>query len=194
MSICQNCEVRAERPCTWASRTREYYDVLMPALRYVAYRAGYAIAVHGSLKTDIDLIAVPWRDSAVGAEYMAEKIRKTAEQIIGIARVRDGEVQPVKKECGRLAWSFYLTSEDWPGPYIDLSVMPIPPMPVEQPEPSELARRMSIDGPVYVDENGEPLPAQPLTFAVLEEIPEVETFPEDCLKLDPDPPSQDFPF
>lgn len=125
MSICQRCLTREERACSYAARTREYYRVLIAALRYVAYRSGYAIAVHGSLKTDIDLIACPWRDSAVSAGHLAEELRRTAEQIIGIARIREGDTPPTKKDCGRLAWSFYLTSEDTIGPYIDLSVMPM---------------------------------------------------------------------
>jgi hypothetical protein len=98
---------------------------MMPALRFVAYRCGYALAVHGSLKTDIDLIAVPWRDSAVDAAYTAEQIRLTAERIIGTARVRECDPNPTQKPCGRLAWSFYLQPEGVEGPYIDLSVMPI---------------------------------------------------------------------
>lgn len=100
--------------------------MLIPALRHVAYRCGYALAVHGSLKTDIDLIAVPWRETAVGQAYVAEEIRKTAEQIIGCAVVRKYDPNPEKKPCGRLAWAFYLQPEDIEGPYIDLSVFPPP--------------------------------------------------------------------
>lgn len=124
MSICQHCEAREERPCSWTSRTREYYRVLMPALRHVAYRCGYALAVHGSLKTDIDLIACPWRETAPDAHYLVEQIHKAAEIIIGTARIEPAH--PEKKSCGRLAWSIYLTPyPEMPGPYIDLSVMPV---------------------------------------------------------------------
>ena len=104
---------------------QEYYEILIAPLRYVSYRCGYALAVHGSLKRDIDLIAAPWRDSAVDAYYLADEIRKATEAVIGFARVREVDANPVKKPCGRMAWSFYLTHED-SGPYIDLSVMPVP--------------------------------------------------------------------
>jgi hypothetical protein len=127
MSICQQCRVRAERPCTYIPQTREYYRVLIKPLRHVAERYGYALAVHGSLKTDIDLLAVPWRDSACDAASVAEAIRATAEAIIGSARIRESDKPrlPEKKPCGRLAWSFYLTyCDEIQGPYIDLSVMP----------------------------------------------------------------------
>lgn len=103
----------------------EYYDALITALRYVAFRCGYALAVHGSLNRDIDLIACPWRESAVGANYLIKEIRKATEVIIGTARVRevDKDWMPEKKPCGRMAWAFYLTHED-DGPYLDISVMP----------------------------------------------------------------------
>lgn len=130
MSICAICRTKEERPCSYTPRTRECYRALIRALRHVAERHGYAIGVHGSLKTDIDLIAAPWREGAVSPASLAEAIRKTAEQIIGSARVRDEDMEdnnPSKKPCGRLAWSFYLSPhKDIPGPYIDLSVMPIP--------------------------------------------------------------------
>jgi hypothetical protein len=100
----------------------------MPALRCVARRCGYALAVHGSLRTDIDLLAAPWRESAVDASYLAEEIRKTVEQIWGRAERRDEK--PTEKPYGRLAWSFYLQPIGVAGPYIDLSIVPKQP-----PEP-----------------------------------------------------------
>jgi hypothetical protein len=131
MAICDSCRHTKERPCTYTAWTREYFRVLIRALRHVAKRHGYALAVHGSLKTDIDLIAVPWREGAVSAHSVSEAIRETTEQIIGSARIRDVDKavgSPTKKPCGRLAWSFYLSAdESIPGPYIDLSVMPVPP-------------------------------------------------------------------
>ena len=106
-----------------AEMCQEYFDVLIAALRHVAYRCGYALAVHGSLKRDIDLIACPWRDSAPDADHLAGMLKKATEAIIGFARERECDSNPCQMPCGRLAWSFYLTHEDT-GPYIDLSVMP----------------------------------------------------------------------
>ncbi len=112
------------KPDDRAEMCQEYYDVLIAALRHAAYRYGYALAVHGSLKRDIDLIACPWRDSACDAHSVAAEIKKVTEAIIGFARERECDPNPSKMPCGRLAWSFYLTHEDT-GPYIDLSVMPM---------------------------------------------------------------------
>ncbi len=113
-----------KRPDRRAEMCQEYYDVLIAALRFAAYRYGYALAVHGSLKRDIDLIACPWRDTAPDAASLAAEIKKVTEAIIGTARTREADPNPTKMPCGRLAWSFYLTHED-EGPYIDLSVMPM---------------------------------------------------------------------
>ena len=137
MSICQKCETQIERPCSFKERTREYFDALMPALRFRARRCGYALTVHGSVGVDIDLVAIPWREFApVSADYLAEQIRLTVEQIIGTARVREGDPNPTKKPWGRLAWSFYLQPEGVDGPYIDLSIMPM----VEPVDPERAAR------------------------------------------------------
>jgi len=124
MSVCQVCQSRRARGCAYEERTKEYFEVMIGALRHVAYRMGYALAVHGSLKTDIDLLAAPWRDSAICAASFAEEIRLTVERIIGFAVVRKGDPNPTQKPCGRLAWSFYLQPDGCVGPYIDLSVMP----------------------------------------------------------------------
>lgn len=124
MSICPSCSRHTERASPHAHLTHEYYEVLIKPLRHVAERCGYALAVHGSLNFDIDLVACPWRDTCVDAGTLAESIRKAAEQIIGLCYIRDHELKtaPTQKPCGRLAWSFYLNFGA--GPYIDLSVMP----------------------------------------------------------------------
>ena len=125
--ICDNCKIQQSRPCTYTARTREVYKAIMPALRMIARRCGYALTVHGSLKTDIDLVACPWREFAVDAQTLADDIQEAIRVIVGIARIREGDKCPQEMPCGRLAWSFYVTLEgqEHYGPYIDLSIMPI---------------------------------------------------------------------
>jgi len=111
------------KPNEIAEKCREYHDALLPGLRYAARRCGYALAVHGSLTRDIDVIAAPWRDTAPDAAYLIEMLKKVIEAVCGTARHREGNEQPTKMPCGRLAWSIYLTHRDEP-PYLDISVMP----------------------------------------------------------------------
>jgi hypothetical protein len=115
------------------NRTREYVRVLLPALRCVAEQCGYALAVHGSLERDIDLIAAPWRICAVGPERVAEQIFNVCKCVTGFAKwcgnwdetsdFKPGPgtlPNPERKPYGRLGYSILLSG----GPYIDLSVMP----------------------------------------------------------------------
>jgi hypothetical protein len=128
MSRCRHCERKHDRPSAWADRTHEMAEILIPALRHIAYRSGYALAVHGSLNYDIDLLAAPWRELAVSPTALAQDLKEAIEKIAGQAYEGGGE-QPTKKPCGRLAWSFHLGG----GPYVDLSVMPRP-EDLKQPE------------------------------------------------------------
>ncbi len=98
-----------------AERCRELADILIVPLREVARRHGYALAVHGSLSYDIDLIACPWRDLATSPESLAEAIYKAVDAIVGTSKI-DG---PEQKPYGRKAWSIHMGG----GPYVDLSVM-----------------------------------------------------------------------
>lgn len=112
------------------AKTRELYERLIEPLRAVAKHHGYALAVHGSLERDIDLIAAPWiaREATSEPRVLAEAIRDEAARLNnGIAfmhHLESGEYFedgcPGMKPHGRLAWSYHLGG----GPYIDLSVMP----------------------------------------------------------------------
>ena len=102
-----------------AERCRELANILIVPLREVARRHGYALAVHGSLSYDIDLIACPWTTTCTSAESVAAAIQEAVRAIVGHAE-NIGEDGPERKPHGRLAWSFHMGG----GPYVDLSVMP----------------------------------------------------------------------
>ena len=95
---------------------REYCDALLPALRLVAESCGYAIAVHGSLARDIDLIAVPWRDLETGGGYLAQRLHGVVNAVFSSATLSE----PTLKPHGRRAWMIRFCGAH----YIDLSVMP----------------------------------------------------------------------
>lgn len=129
------------KPCSHDSRP--LYEQLIGPLREVARQLGYALAVHGTLKRDIDLIACPWTSHAVSARALAKAIQHKAREIVGCAEssrsesrssnpkyFRDGlsgfapTVGLIQaKPHGRRSWAFHLTPNQ-DGPYIDLSVMP----------------------------------------------------------------------
>jgi hypothetical protein len=93
----------------------------------VARDKGYALALHGSMVRDLDLIACPWTEEAVSAEELIAALTEAAggfrydvhdpDQAVGTAR--EGR-DPTPKPHGRLAWAIHFYGE----PYIDVSVMP----------------------------------------------------------------------
>lgn len=106
------------------------FELVIDAIRDAARRVGYAIAVHGSLARDIDLVAVPWVEGADDAETLAAVVMAAAAAANdGIAYLFNGCPEdellvPADRHCtlkphGRKAWSIHLG-----GTYLDLSVIP----------------------------------------------------------------------
>lgn len=90
------------------------YAIFYGAMVRAARRHGYALAMHGSLRRDCDLVAIPWIEGAGSPE---ELIMALAECTGGyVPEIGQREVMP----HGRLAWSINVGS----GAYMDVSVMP----------------------------------------------------------------------
>ena len=99
------------------------YAQLLPEIREAGKKLGYAIAIHGTMARDLDLLAVPWVENASPAIDLVNAIRDAVGgYVIGDLKNR-GEVndKPTVQPHGRLSWNIC-----WGGrPFIDLSVMPI---------------------------------------------------------------------
>ena len=120
-----------------------FFACLYPGLCDVARSRGYALAIHGTVVSDLDLIAVPWTPEAVppvdlknalldhiGACGYRDLLRNggnglSEEHIDAIVKRErcfgpdDSELKP----HGRLAWNLYLEA----GSKVDLSVLPLLP-------------------------------------------------------------------
>lgn len=116
-----------------AAEPLRLYMKLIGPLRAKARELGYTVAVHGSLRRDIDLIAVPWLDAAVSPKELAYALMAVASEVNGKQVYQDqleinseagdwfkNGCQPFGKPHGRYVWTFYLS----PQVYIDLSVIP----------------------------------------------------------------------
>lgn len=93
-------------------------DHILPPLRRAAKAEGYAIAVHGSLARDVDLVAIPWADHARSPELLIGTVRGILAGIFGACYV---SAEATEKPHGRKAWTFHshtMTAE------VDFSVMP----------------------------------------------------------------------
>ena len=122
------------------------FACLYPALCDIARANGYALAIHGSVTTDLDLVAIPWVETACDAEALMQEIMQRLDalnyrqllerdcgrwaddakidEMIKGARARNGghrgPLDCAIKPHGRKAWNLYLLH----GIKIDLSVMP----------------------------------------------------------------------
>lgn len=96
-------------------------------IRAAAREHGYALAVHGSQRRDLDLIAAPWAVEAIEPLTLVELICERVGLRPRIANAySDGTTMPNPefKPFGRLAWSLVSTSGPIGYEYVDLSVVP----------------------------------------------------------------------
>ena len=109
------------------NRCEELAALLIPVLRYRAESCGYAIGTHGSLRRDIDLIAVPWRESATSPESLVKCLADVVQAVHGCSGLDAAQfiLGPTEKPCGRQAWAIHLSPDMGAGPYLDVSVMPV---------------------------------------------------------------------
>lgn len=93
------------------------YGVIYLNIVKAAREIGYAVAIHGSVQRDLDLLAVPWTDEAVDDETLVNAVIKACDGwVINEIPPR----HPIQKPHGRKSWSIYLDQYT----YIDLCVMP----------------------------------------------------------------------
>jgi hypothetical protein len=108
----------------FCASTMTFYAVTYAEIRVVAKDLGYALALHGSLRSDLDVIAVPWTEEAADEETLVKAICEAAGGFI----LTDRPVSDMPH--GRRAWTIHLggcsatVPPDQRATYIDLSVMP----------------------------------------------------------------------
>lgn len=98
-----------------------FYLRILPALRVIARECGYALGVHGSMRRDLDLIAVPWVEKHVDKDELARCLHKAA------CGLMNSRYEWQQKPLGRWATSFPVCWTEWnetSAGHIDLSVMP----------------------------------------------------------------------
>lgn len=97
------------------------YAMLYPGLCDVARKLGYALAIHGSVISDLDLIAIPWTEEAVDPFVLKEEIKNHCGRcMVNVDEHNKEHDHPVWKPHGRWAWKLHM----WYGGSVDLSVMP----------------------------------------------------------------------
>lgn len=103
-----------------------YLGLFVP-LCEIARAHGYALAPHGTMARDFDLIAVPWTEDATDARTLVDAIAKHVGTALGLMVHGDGSPlsEPSRRPHGRLAWAIPLHVQDASGStMLDVSVMP----------------------------------------------------------------------
>ncbi|WP_236225743.1 hypothetical protein [Pseudomonas pseudonitroreducens] len=89
------------------------YACIYPQLAELTRQHGYALAIHGSLGRDFDLICIPWIDNPESPEFVVKQITESfAIQQVG---------EPEAKKHGRIAYTISLSFGECA---LDLSFMP----------------------------------------------------------------------
>ena len=103
-----------------------YYQTLVPIIKAIAMEYGYAVAIHGSMTRDLDIMAMPWVKNAKAPESLAIAIMKKVlvfeNGLSGHSYTRKywKENRDSGKPHGRLTYAIPAKQNA----YIDLSVMP----------------------------------------------------------------------
>lgn len=93
-----------------------YAAALYPELAVITRKHGYALAIHGSLARDMDLICVPWIDTPSEPQVVVNEITATFD----IRQLKNPAW--TEKEHGRLVTTISIGHGDCA---IDLSFMPL---------------------------------------------------------------------
>lgn len=110
--------------CNTPDDIEKFYVSVIPKIREAAKECGYGIGLHGSMRRDLDLIAIPWVEEHSDKDVLAAAIQKAA---CGFTQSYYPWVKGTKKPCGREAVSFpicWTVHNIVNNGHIDLSVMP----------------------------------------------------------------------
>jgi hypothetical protein len=97
-----------------ASLMPAIYSHRIADIQCIARAHGYAIAIHGSMQRDLDVVAFPWTKKAVQPKTLVKRLCD------GLDLMFDHSANPKEKAHGRLAWTLLMNGACW----MDLSVMP----------------------------------------------------------------------
>lgn len=102
------------------------YVALYPMLLQIARDHGYALAVHGSVHRDFDLIAVPWIEEASDPLVLIQAFKEATSTVTHHedADYLIPDCNPSTKPHGRLAYSLHTSNTGMYGGYLDVSIWP----------------------------------------------------------------------
>lgn len=95
-----------------------FYAALYPALCKSASECGWALGLHGSMHSDLDIMAMPWTDTATDADIMIDKL--VNDNLCGNILSRYGfEKDTTSKPNGRVVYTIPIFADF----YLDINVI-----------------------------------------------------------------------
>lgn len=96
-----------------------WYALMFEKLDRIALRHGYALALHGSMARDLDLVAIPWVEDADDPDKLIEAFVR---YVVDKSDVHISQPKPVKKPHGQMS---YVIPIGFGGNYyLDVSIIP----------------------------------------------------------------------
>lgn len=93
-----------------------FYASIWPDLKQAATQHGWALGLHGSLATDMDIMAMPWDENASSVEDMLKSISDCFTGSI----FKDGHIVPFYgKANGRVVYTMTIFSDF----YLDINII-----------------------------------------------------------------------
>lgn len=96
-------------------KKKHHYLELLPKIRTIARKHGYAVGIHGSMARDFDLMMFPWIDKCSSHLVLLDAIMK------GI-NGQQGDCFGVWKSHGRKSYVILLDNYFKTGMYLDISI------------------------------------------------------------------------
>lgn len=94
-----------------------FYSILWPSMRKAAMDLGWALALHGSLENDMDIMGMPWTENCKSHQELAKAIS----DCLGDTIWREHHLTPhYTKPHGRISYTLSIGGS-W---HVDLSIMP----------------------------------------------------------------------
>ncbi len=109
-------DIKEGKDYTETNPRATFYAVLYPDIRKIGLKHGYAIALHGSMARDMDLIACPWTEECSKPDVLIDEIAER----VGVTMFKDDYPVKGEKPHGRMSYTLSIMG-DW---FIDISVMP----------------------------------------------------------------------
>ena len=99
-----------------------FYACVWPELTEAANSVGWALGLHGSLKSDMDIMAMPWTESAKSLSELADSLRTiftdAGNKDFGIDKI-GYKIDMKSKPNGRIV----LTISIWADFYLDINII-----------------------------------------------------------------------